>query len=124
MTLTGENDTIYAAKGTKKQFISMKFPVEDAIKINELLPDVQRLKIDEKFIMIDFMKHKIQSIAGYINDEVFESIILLPEKKCLIKLEGPIENLKELGFEVVMSKNADKKIACKFCSISNLKCGE
>ena len=109
MTLTGDQDTIYAAKGTKDQFVTMKFAVEDALKNNELLPDVQRLKIDEKFIMVDFTKHKIQSLAGYINDEVFEVIILLPKKKCLVKLEGSIDNLNKLGFDVMKAGNTSKK---------------
>ncbi|MFH2059567.1 MAG: hypothetical protein ABIJ59_11785 [Pseudomonadota bacterium] len=109
MTITGDGDTIYAAKGTKKQFITMKFSVEDVLKINELLPDIQRLKIEEKFIMVDFTKHKIQSLAGYINNEVFGLIFLLPEKKNLIKLEGPLENIKKIGFDVRASENLDKK---------------
>lgn len=109
LTLTGDKDTIYTAKGTKEQFLTMKFSVEDALRINKLLPDIQKLKIDEKFIMVDFTKHKIQALAGYINDAVFELIILLPEKKYLVKLEGSHENLKKLGFDVMISANMDKK---------------
>ena len=87
----------------------MKFAVEDVLKFNNLLPDVQRLKIAEKFIMVEFTKHKIQSLVGYINDDVFVSIMLLPGQKSLVKFEGSIENLKKLGFDVMTSENANKK---------------
>ncbi|MBN2420031.1 MAG: hypothetical protein JXL81_11645 [Deltaproteobacteria bacterium] len=109
MTLTGDQDTIYAAKGTKEQFVKMKFAVEDALKKNQQLPVIQRLKIDEKFIMVEYTKHKIQSLVGYINDNVFESIMLLPEKKHLAKLEGSIEDLKKLKFDISKTGKTDDK---------------
>ncbi|GEM_PF-6979055 len=109
MTLTGKGDSIYAAKGTKQQFITMKFSVEDALKMNRQLAGDQQLKIKNKFIMVEFTKHRIQALAGYINKDVFGLILLLPEKKGLVKLEGSRESLEKLGFAVTTISNTNLK---------------
>ena len=59
--------------------------------------------------MVEYTKHKIQSLVGYTHEKVFASILLLPGDNFLVKFEGPIEDLKKLKSDIIMTGNTDEK---------------